>query len=307
MLKRSWLWLRAHSHAFIVSALAILCVVLLGFLGTLSSTFQQCDGGRSAGYSQKEQPNFREKTGTIIVCEGMTIDANGGLLTALATIAVAAFTLTLWLTSRRQAEIMEGTLAQMKADAESRTIETVKQLNIATDTAQAAKKSADVAERTLTELEAPFLYPVIKRDTVQDQFRGFVLYDATPGWATPTVTFVVRNFGRTPALIRSVAAELDQLTEISAKPRDGILEDVVVDPVLEPERETEREFELAIVTKIDLETHKKIAAGQNMLWLYGKVLFSDMLGFEYTQHFSFVYLYGAKRFVPWRYNKRERH
>jgi len=206
----------------------------------------------------------------------------------------------------RQASIMEGTLAQMKVDAGSRAVETQSQLKIATDTAQAAQKSADIAERTLTELESPFLYPVIRADTVEAQFKGFVLYDATPGWAAPTITFTIKNFGRTPALVRSVAAEFDQLTEIAANAREGILEDLVVDPVLEPGKETERRFERTIASKVDLDAHKKIAAGQSMLWLYGKVLFSDIFGFEYVQHFSFVYLYPAKRFVPWGSNNRER-
>ncbi|HEX4301239.1 MAG TPA: hypothetical protein VHZ78_00490 [Rhizomicrobium sp.] len=52
------------------------------------------------------------------MCEGLAIDANSGLLTAIATIAVAAFTLTLWLSADGQARLTREAIDESKRSSE---------------------------------------------------------------------------------------------------------------------------------------------------------------------------------------------
>jgi len=105
LILKPWRWLKAHSRPFLVIALCLLGATLLAYCGTLSSSFRQCSSHRETTYSQKNNLSFLEQTGTVFVCEGVAIDANGGLLTALATIAVAAFTGTLWLVTNHSLQL----------------------------------------------------------------------------------------------------------------------------------------------------------------------------------------------------------
>lgn len=94
----------------------VLAVCLLLGAATLSSSYRDCDANRQKTYAQKNKPDFLEKSGTFIVCEGVSGDANGELLTALATIAVAAFTLTLWLTSKEQGRLAQQSIELASAE-----------------------------------------------------------------------------------------------------------------------------------------------------------------------------------------------
>ena len=69
--------------------------VLVG-TSTLASSFRNCAAEHQEEYANSKQPDFYEKFGTFVVCEGVTIDDNGDLFTAIGTIAIAIFTFTLW-------------------------------------------------------------------------------------------------------------------------------------------------------------------------------------------------------------------
>lgn len=101
MLKRLWNWLVAHSRQFLVGSLGFLCLCGLLYGATLSSSNRQCQSDRATRCAKYENPDFFEKSGTFFVCEGATIDANGELLTAIATIVMAIFTGTLWFVTNK--------------------------------------------------------------------------------------------------------------------------------------------------------------------------------------------------------------
>ncbi|HEY2069648.1 MAG TPA: hypothetical protein VGG48_08865 [Rhizomicrobium sp.] len=103
-------WLKGHKRKTGFALLG-LCVIGVLYAATCSASFQECQTTRTSSYADYDNPDFFEQIGTLIVCEGVTGDANGELLTALATIAVAAFTLTLYF-----ATSMQGRLAQASID-----------------------------------------------------------------------------------------------------------------------------------------------------------------------------------------------
>ena len=70
-------------------------VVLVSWASTHSSSYEVCEQERYS--SGTETVAFNKEIAYFLVCEGVTIDSNGELLTALGTIAIAVFTLTLWL------------------------------------------------------------------------------------------------------------------------------------------------------------------------------------------------------------------
>jgi len=105
MLKRFLSW----------GALAISIVLLLS-IATQSGSYKACQVDHEKSYGKLELPLIFEVAETFVVCEGVAGDANGDLLTALATIAVAAFTLTLWLTSKEQGRLTQQSIDLARAE-----------------------------------------------------------------------------------------------------------------------------------------------------------------------------------------------
>lgn len=105
MLKRLLFW----------GALAASVSVLLS-LATQSGSYKGCIVEREGNYRNNGKPNILEVTETFFVCGGVTGNANGELLTALGTLAVAAFTLTLWLTSKEQSALTRKSIDLARAE-----------------------------------------------------------------------------------------------------------------------------------------------------------------------------------------------
>jgi hypothetical protein len=129
------------------------------------------------------------------------------------------------------------------------------------------------------------------------------------GDARPNVTFVIKNYGRTPALLRSVSAQFDHLTEMVAEPHTNIFADHAVEPVLEAGQHTSRTFTKVVTVPISREAYRSIQAATSRLFLYGEVIFADIFGNDYTQTFCLAWDNSSKGFIPWssRYNQRKRH
>lgn len=76
-------------------ALAVLGLAFLTWASTSAASYEVCQAERHSSHPGKD--NFSQEIAYFAVCEGVAIDANGELLTALATIIMAVFTGTLWL------------------------------------------------------------------------------------------------------------------------------------------------------------------------------------------------------------------
>jgi hypothetical protein len=96
-------WLRENS---VLVGLGIFVLFLAGWTlaMTFSDSYKECEGNRAAEYASPYNPGHYEIIASFFRCQGTSLDANGELLTAISTLAIAAFTLTLWL-------VTEGTLS----------------------------------------------------------------------------------------------------------------------------------------------------------------------------------------------------
>jgi hypothetical protein len=176
---------------------------------------------------------------------------------------------------------------------------------------KAAHRSAVIAERALTDLEGPFLYPTIRTHTIVANFTKFILYDhpTSPHEpVSPMVYFFVKNYGRTPALLRSVAAEFVHWTAMVESPDVSHIRDFAVDYLVAPGDVTYGTFSRTIRVPIDVTAFNSIAENNSRLFFYGEITYSDVFGFEYSQTFCFAYDYRTQRFMSWGagYNKRTR-
>jgi hypothetical protein len=161
------------------------------------------------------------------------------------------------------------------------------------------------------ELEGPFLHPIIQsHSAIAEGLKFFSIYDHPTSPVTPVASeasFTIRNVGRSPALLKSVAAKMDHWTEMVEKPRIYLAR-YDVEPVIEPGDETKQVFTATVTIPIDRAAFESLKSSNSHLFLHGEIAFSDLLGEDYVQTFRFAYNFHVKRFVRWagRYNKRAR-
>jgi hypothetical protein len=96
ILRRIGRLITAHSRAFLILALVLLFVSALFSLVTLTPSYRKCESEGQRYTSNHRESEFFQKTDTLFTCEGVALDSNAALLTALATIIMAVFTGTLW-------------------------------------------------------------------------------------------------------------------------------------------------------------------------------------------------------------------
>jgi hypothetical protein len=148
-----------HSRTFLAWACFVFVIAVLALIGAHSSSFQKCAASYESDNAQNKHSDLYERIPRVLVCEGAFIDENSGTLTALATIAIAAFTLTLW----RATDKLWGN----------------------------ALEQARTAERAYTELERPYLY-------MEFPSSGFLI-DGIGVTRSGNFILRCVNHGRTPA------------------------------------------------------------------------------------------------------------
>jgi hypothetical protein len=105
-----------HSRSVVAGAFFVLAIAALALIGMLSPSYQKCAADQERDYGQNEQPYLhksitsRIQIPVLLVCEGAFIEENNGTLTALATIAIAAFTLTLWRATTEQGRLTRDSI-----------------------------------------------------------------------------------------------------------------------------------------------------------------------------------------------------
>jgi hypothetical protein len=139
----------------------------------------------------------------------------------------------------------------------------------------------------------------------------FFRHDHPTSPVTPVASetsFTIRNVGRSPALLVSVAVRLEHWSEMVEEPQVDFLVRYDVEPVIEPGEETQQAFTAKVTTPIDEIAFASLRKGDSYLFLYGEIAFADLLGEDYVQNFRFTYNFDAKRFVrsAGRYNRRSR-
>lgn len=90
-------------------------LAILLWLGSITPSFEKCVAEHEKGRDQSITAQSHEvvsirffpRVGIFFRCQGVVIDENGATLTALATIAIAGFTLTLWLATTEQGRLTQ--------------------------------------------------------------------------------------------------------------------------------------------------------------------------------------------------------
>jgi hypothetical protein len=98
------LWMRLKNNSLILAGiLGAFTLFGAGYFATYSSSYDQCQVNHAANDVNYDSPF--ERSYTFIICEGVTIGANGELITAIATVVMAIFTGTLWFVTGKAVDL----------------------------------------------------------------------------------------------------------------------------------------------------------------------------------------------------------
>jgi hypothetical protein len=167
--------------------------------------------------------------------------------------------------------------------------------------ASAAKNAAELTERTITDFESPFVFPVLITNTVWESLR--LLEEATEPSnvvspvVSPNVSFTLKNFGRTPALLQRVSAVL-YCGEIDEAHND-IAAERVAELMLEPQGSLIKPLEREMKQPLGRELIEPIKTANARIYLRGRVLIMDVQGHGFEQLFCFAWDPETGAFVPW--------
>lgn len=255
--------------ALLATALwAVLAVVLSQSIPRLETSQPPKQGQTGERSSGKEAAV--EKKGLI----ERTFEDPVALFTAVLTFFTGLLfvaTCGLWYMAVRQARDMKDSIAVNKVSAD------------------AAKKSADVGERALTHLERPYLFLTYERPDFSSVGDGAMSF---------RVRFKFKNYGRTPAIIRHVCADVgrfERLPEtLTYDAADSIFE--MREMVVGPTDETE-EFRRKIFA-LERDEANAVQAGKSFICLYGTLSYDDV--FETRHGSEFCWIYDPHRNSFWR-------
>jgi hypothetical protein len=169
------------------------------------------------------------------------------------------------------------------------------QLGAAVAAAEAAKKAADVAEEALRIGERPYMLVSPVRDVLEYAITNANPTDPMlPFTAQPYVTIIIMNYGKTPAILREVGADL----KISATlPTRGYFSKVL--PQANTVIPTDRNVGGINCTAEtwNADAHRAaIANGEQHFWLVGELKYDDIFGNVTVAGFCYRYYVATKSF-----------
>jgi hypothetical protein len=173
--------------------------------------------------------------------------------------------------------------------------------------ADAAKQSADVTERALIDLEGPFLYPVIEHDDIHTSTRALAIYTHQSSIVNPVhpiVSFKLKNYGRSPAMLGSVSAVL-----FHGQPDDthnDRLAGFASEMLIANGETSGSSIDRKMAEGIEREEYKSISAKTSRIFLRGSVIFFDVFGNRYEQKFCLAWEISTHQFIAWGANRNQR-
>jgi hypothetical protein len=233
------------------------------------------------------------------------LNSYSGAIAALATIAIAAFTWTLWRSTdklwksaERQFQHVKQKEFQAFLDRGDDIKRLREQINIARENAEAGKLNA----QALIEVERAHLFIIIRSDNVHTATRGVRLYGG-PNSASmhnaqimpPELEFVIRNTGRSTAVMRAVSYQLVQANAENTQ-WDFVFRDTIVNPVVLADSETEPPTACRLQRIWTIRDGSDAVVDETRpLFFFGFVTFSDT--FKTDRQYFWRYQYRGNRFV----------
>jgi hypothetical protein len=187
---------------------------------------------------------------------GKFIDEHNGVVAAIATVFIAAFTWTLWQSSEKMWKV------------------TARSVTVARRAANAAAVSAALAEKSVdafTSTEQPRVFISRIEPTIKN--CAGAKYQGTKVPHEIMLTGTIKNYGRTPALIKQASAQL----RFSGDPTPMTLSPVPPQ-FLVLERDKEHSFQIPVGDVLNQDVAAALESGARKVWLHFSFVYRDVSG-----------------------------
>ena len=187
-------------------------------------------------------------------------------ITAASTFIIGIFTITLWLTSRKQwQEMKRGT----EASAQS---------------------------------ERAVMYSIIDKNTIEVVMRGSIMFDNSPSMGDGSVPKCIigyrfKNYGKTPAIVKEISASVVCAPTLPDNPNYVPVDIILRSQAISPGNDTD-EFQCTSIEHFKKRETDAVLRGQNSIWFYGRVVYDDIFGNEHEHRWLWRYHGGTKGFRP---------
>jgi len=267
-------------------------VLILGFLGVIealswaTASWPPClvasdDQSPSAQSGQETCATFSEGVGQLIGFLWSRADHNA--VTGLAALLVAVFAWRLWRSSEQMWRITEVAASSAKRSADALVVAEQAQLLAVFGVSNIAHVLSELGkhEQSTSAAAAP---------------AGDAL---PPPRERVYVQYVLKNYGRTPAVLKEISHDLQRWTSLPEKlhylPIPAMPKElaIVAGASSEP-------LQCTLVVPLTVEAATSIRTGDSFLWLYGRILYEDAFGREREHRFLYRYRIGPG-FQPYYY------
>jgi hypothetical protein len=172
-----------------------------------------------------------------------------------------------------------------------------KQIAVARDSADAAKSAADAAKlnaQAVIDAERAFIFISVEKDNTDVIPRGATMDDEIAHGSTYTiphlgVTYTVRNYGKSHALIKEMSHQIVVCPSFPAEPDYVIAQPMPIDVILGAGEKTDP-IGCGADSVVTIAEAKAIKSSQQTVWFYGYVSYDDAFGFgrefRYKWHYN---------------------
>jgi len=123
--------------------------------------------------------------------------------------------------------------------------------------------------------------------------------DAAPPRERVYVQYVLKNYGRTPAVLKEISHDLQRWTSLPEKLHYLPIPAMPKEPAIVAGASSEP-LQCTLAVPLTVEAATSIRTGDSFLWLYGRVLYEDAFGREREHRFLYRYRIGPG-FQPYYY------
>jgi len=216
-------------------------------------------------------------------------------ITALATIAIASFTWTLWRSTYKLWLASERQIAISRQSAYA-----------AETAASAAKKTAE----TQIGAERAWFLLVIDEENFEKVLDSRINADGWPAVIrnpNPQVRFHFENFGKSPAFVKEICTDIKVLPNLPSKltytPNIPWNEEIVVPgggriPDGKDEQGEWLLFRHILSGAVSLDAANAVNNGDSYFWFYGRVVYDDIWGNEHVTRFCWGHDGRLSWFLP---------
>ena len=202
---------------------------------------------------------------------------NAGTITALATAAIAWFTLTLRRSTDKLWKAGEQQFTLAKETSQRQAVEIENQIDIAREANRAAQKSADAAVAS----ERARFYIVVKRHNLNEILRAIGQFPNSPTMSlaphAASIEYSFKNYGKTPGIISEVSHGL----EVHHGPPDpvyAVSDHLFVEHMIAAGGYTEQQKFDGPILFDTVADGLPLVNGEKHFWFYGRFDYEDVFG-----------------------------